>query len=94
MLRPNAVHVMDMMLHTEENLRVEEVLVPGGATATTVDALGRRREWLLIAIRDARSLWIFNPPGETRIAAGDTIVAMVSPEGRRLLEAALSAPAG
>ncbi len=93
MLRPHAVHVMDMMLHTDENLRVEEVVVPRAVAGTTVESLGRRREWLLVAIRDAQSRWHFNPPPETRIAPGDTIVAIVSPEGRRLLEAALAAPA-
>ena len=93
MLRPNAVNLMDMMLHTDDNLRVEEVVVPRGAAATTVEGLGRRREWLLVAIRDAQSRWCFNPPPETRIVPGDTIVAMVSPDGRRLLEAALGAAA-
>ena len=93
MLRPNAVHVMDMMLHTEENLRVEEVAVPGTAMDTTVGSLGRRREWLLVALRDAQSRWHFNPAPETKISAGDTIVAIVSPEGRRLLEQALGGPA-
>jgi uncharacterized protein with PhoU and TrkA domain len=58
-----------------------------------VEALGRRQEWLLVAIRDARSRWNFNPPPETEIAGGDTIVAIVSPEGRRLLEQALGGPA-
>ena len=93
MLRPNAVNLMDMMLHTADNLRVEEVLVPRGTAVTTLDGLGRRREWLLIAIRDAQSRWNFNPPPETRIVPGDTIVAMVSPDGRRLLEQALQGPA-
>ena len=49
MLRPNAVHVMDMMLHTEENIRVEEVVVPrargrhhrGGAGTAPGVAAGR-----------------------------------------------------
>ena len=90
MLRPHAVHVMDMMLHTAENLRVEEVVVPRGATVETVEALGRRREWLVVAIRDAQSEWHFNPAPQTKIAPGDTIVAIVSPEGRHLLEAALA----
>ena len=93
MLRPNAVNLMDMMLHTADNLRVEEVLVPRGAAVATVEDLGRRREWLLVAIRDAQSRWSFNPSPETRIVPGDTIVAMVSPDGRRLLEQTLSGPA-
>jgi voltage-gated potassium channel len=89
MLRPNAVNLMDMMLHTADNLRVEEVLVPRGASVTTVEALGRRPEWLLVAIRDAQSRWNFNPGPETAIVPGDTIVAIVSPDGRRLLETAV-----
>ncbi len=93
MLRPNAVHVMDMMLHTDDNLRVEEVAVPPSASGTTVETLGRRREWLLVAIRDAHSRWHFNPAPETKISPGDIIVAIVSPEGRRLLEQALAGPA-
>jgi voltage-gated potassium channel len=93
MLRPNAVQVMDMMLHTEENIRIEEVVVPRAAGVVTVEALGRRQEWLLVAIRDAQSRWNFNPPPETKISPGDTIVAIVSPEGRRLLEQALGGPA-
>ena len=70
MLRPNAVHVMDMMLHTEENLRVEEVVVPRAAAGVTVEALGRRREWLLVAIRDAQSRWEFNPAPRDENRAG------------------------
>ena len=92
MLRPHAVNLMDMMLHTADNLRVEEVLVPRGAAARTVDELGRRHEWLLVAIRDAQLKWKFNPPGDSTIVPGDTIVAIVSPEGRRLLEQALGGP--
>lgn len=93
MLRPNAVNLLDMMLHTADNLRVEEVLVPSGTALTVVEDLRRRREWLLVAIRDAQSRWNFNPPDETRIVPGDTIVAIVSPDGRRLLEAAMGAAA-
>jgi voltage-gated potassium channel len=92
MLRPHAVNLMDMMLHTAENLRVEEVLLPRGAAIATVADLGHRREWLLVAIRDVHLRWTFNPAPETRLVPGDTIVAIVSPEGRRLLEEALGAP--
>jgi voltage-gated potassium channel len=89
MLRPNAVNLLDMMLHTDKNLRVEELLVPRGASAATVASIGRGPEWLLVAIRDAQSRWNFNPPPETQVVPGDTLVAIVSPGGRRLLEATL-----
>jgi voltage-gated potassium channel len=93
MLRPHAVNLLDMMLHTEENLRVEELLVPRGSPVRDVAALGGRREWLLVAVRDPKSRWSFNPAPETKIVPGDTIVAIVSPGGRRLLEAVLAADA-
>jgi voltage-gated potassium channel len=93
MLRPNVVNLLDVMLYSDESLRVEEVLVPQGSHVGTVEALGRGREWLLVAVRDAQSRWNFNPPPEAKVAPGDTIVAIVSPGGRHLLEAALAAPA-
>jgi voltage-gated potassium channel len=94
MLRPNAVNLMDMMLRTDENLRVEEVLVPRGTNVATVESLGRRSEWLLVAIRDAQSRWNFNPAADTAVVPGDTIVAIMSPGGRRLLETALGGSTG
>jgi voltage-gated potassium channel len=90
MLRPNAVNLMDMMLHTADNLRIEEVVVPRGSPVTTLATLGRRREWLLVAVRDAQSRWNFNPPEDTPLVPGDTIVVMASPGGRRLLESTLA----
>ena len=93
MLRPNAVHVMDMMLHTEENLRVEEVRRAarggrrhrrGAGAAARVAAGGDTRRAVAVGVQ---------PGPETKIAPGDTIVAIVSPEGRRLLEQALGGPA-
>jgi voltage-gated potassium channel len=93
MLRPNVVNLLDMMLYTDKNLRVEEVAVPQGSHVMTVESLGRGREWLLVAIRDEQTRWNFNPPPETKLVPGDTIVAIMSPGGRHLLEAALAAPA-
>ena len=66
MLRPNAVNLMDMMLHTADNLRVEDVLVPRGVAVTTRGGLGRRQEWLLVAIRDAQSQLELQPGAATR----------------------------
>ncbi len=90
MLRPQAVTLMDMMLHTADNLRVEEVPVPAGTAAATVGALAGRREWLVVAVRDPQAQWLFNPTAEQAIAPGDTVVAIVSPGGRRALESALA----
>jgi len=93
MLRPNAVNLMDMMLHTDENLRVEEVSVPPDTTVERAGQLMGRREWLLVALRDPRGYWTFNPGHDQPVNRGDTVVAIVSPGGRVELERVLGVPA-
>ncbi len=93
MLRPNAVNLLDMMLHTDENLRVEEVTVPPDTTVERAGQLMGRREWLIVALRDPREHWVFNPGHDQPVNRGDTVVAIVSPGGRRALEQVLGAAA-
>ncbi|NEX61031.1 potassium channel protein [Noviherbaspirillum sp. 17J57-3] len=85
MLRPHAVNFMDMMLHTDNNLRVEEVVVPDGFPSCSVAALEPGADWILVAIRVGEQ-WHFNPHRDMRIAPGNTLVAITSPEGRKSLE--------
>ena len=90
MLRPHAVNFMDMMLHTENNLRVEEVVVPDSFTPRMVSELGLNRDLMLVAIRTGDK-WAFNPGGDARIEPGQALISIVSPEGRRALEVAVGA---
>lgn len=89
MVRPNAVNLMDIMLHTDEALRVEEVVVPSGTEVERAGQLMGRREWLVVALRDPRGQWCFNPGHDQPVGRGDTVVAIVSPGGRRALEQVL-----
>jgi voltage-gated potassium channel len=88
MLRPHAVNFMDMMLHTENNLRVEEVIVPATFSPCTVSELGKNRDWMLVAIR-AGEKWSFNPGTDARIEPGHALISIVSPDGRKALEKAV-----
>ncbi|RZI44106.1 potassium channel protein [Herbaspirillum sp. HC18] len=90
MLRPHAVNFMDMMLRTENNLRIEEIVVPAEFHACTVGDLGRNRDWILVAVRTGEH-WAFNPAPDTRVVPGQVLVAIVSPEGRASLEATVGA---
>lgn len=90
MLRPHAVNFMDMMLRTEDNLRVEEIVVPANFKPCTVSALGKSPEWMLVAIRSGDK-WAFNPAGDTRIEPGQALISIVSPAGRRALETSVGA---
>ncbi len=90
MLRPAVVSFLDEMLRTDEKLRVEEVHVPDlFAPRCLADAVPGSREYVILAVRMAKS-WQFNPPADFTLQPGNTLVVMTSPDGRRMLEAALA----
>jgi voltage-gated potassium channel len=93
MLRPHAVNFMDMMLRTSENYRVEEVDVPASFPGCEAQALGRGRDFLLVAIRAGAGSWNFNPLPNDRIEGGCAVVAIVTPGGRQKIEAVFSGAA-
>jgi voltage-gated potassium channel len=90
MLRPHAVNFLDMLLRTDNNLRVEEIVVPDSFAACMVADLGKSSEWMLVALRTGDD-WVFNPGGDLRISPGQVLVAIASPGGRRVLETAIGA---
>jgi voltage-gated potassium channel len=91
MLRPAVVSFLDEMLRTDEKLRVEEIHVPDSFTARNLsDTVPASREYVVLAVRMAKS-WQFNPPADFTLQPGNTLVVMTSPDGRRMLQAALVA---
>jgi voltage-gated potassium channel len=93
MLRPHAVNFMDMMLRTSENFRVEEVDVPASFPGCEAQALGRGRDFLLVAIRAGGGTWNFNPLPSDRVEGGCALVAIVTPGGRQKIEAVFAGAA-
>jgi Trk K+ transport system NAD-binding subunit len=82
MIRPHVVNFMDQMLRAEEDLRVEEVVVPAKFAATRVaDLLPRSRDFLLMATHE-RGRWVFNPADDHIVQPGSALVLMTSPGGR------------
>ncbi len=89
MIRPHVVTFLDQMLKSDENLRVEEVIVPAGFSEQPLDRLNLpSRNHILLALREDER-WVFNPPSMHMLRAGMTLVIMATPEGRRTVEAAL-----
>jgi voltage-gated potassium channel len=89
MVRPHVVNFMDQMLYSDENLRVEEIIVPAHVPATPLeDLVPKSRDYLLMATHD-HGKWVFNPPGSQLVKAGTALVLMVSPDGRAHLEKTL-----
>lgn len=89
MIRPHVVTFLDQMLKSDENLRVEEVIVPSGFGERTLEQLELpSRNQIVLALRDIER-WVFNPEPAHAIRAGMTLVIMATPEGRRAVEEAL-----
>jgi voltage-gated potassium channel len=91
MVRPHVVNFMDKMLLSEENLRVEEVVVPDGFPETPLGQLiPKSRDYLLMATHE-QGRWRFNPADDHRVKAGEAIVILASPQGRAAVERILRA---
>ncbi len=92
MVRPAVVSFLDTMLRdTQDNLRIEEVSIPGYYSGKPVSFLRLRecRDLLLLALRNADA-WVFNPPEDTVLAEGMKLILMTTPKARQLLEDRLS----
>lgn len=86
MVRPHAVNFMDQMLRTDEELRVEEVMVPAHFPATpVVELIPKSRDYILMATHE-NGKWVFNPADDHVVQAGAVLVLMSSPGGRAHLE--------
>ena len=91
MVRPHVVNFMDQMLHTDDGLRVEEVLVPSHFQPTLLtELIPKSRDYILMALHEAGQ-WVFNPADEHVLTAGTTLVLMASPGARAQLEQRLAA---
>ena len=93
MVRPKVVSFLDEMLFADNALRVEEVHIPEGFPAGTIGGLKlNRRDFVLMAVR-VQDRWQFNPPEDFKIGAGNTLVVMTTPEGRKSLQRSLDVAA-
>ncbi|WP_287066710.1 MULTISPECIES: potassium channel protein [Ramlibacter] len=91
MIRPHVVNFMDRMLRTDDELRVEEVVVPAGFRARKLaEAVPPSRDYILMATHE-HGQWVFNPTQEHLLHAGTALVLMTNPQGRRQLEQTLNA---
>jgi voltage-gated potassium channel len=93
MIRPHVVSFMDQMLHTDDALRLEEVVVPPGQPPRPVSqVVPRSREYILMAAHEG-GRWVFNPPDDHPVQPGTTLVLMTSPGGRVQVERLLAGAA-
>ena len=86
MVRPNVVSFLDEMLKSDDNLRMEEIIVPPGFSGKTLAMLNSNsREYVVLAIRQGGQ-WVFNPHTQHAVHDGDVLMVMTTPHGRTRLE--------
>ena len=91
MVRPGVVNFLDEMLRSDNRLRVEEVRIPPAFAPRRLGDLGAAsRDYILLAARIGEQ-WQFNPAADFMIGPGTTLVVMVNPEGRGMLERLVAA---
>ncbi len=86
MIRPHVVNFLDQMLKSDENLRVEEVIVPAGFPEKPLGELDvKGRDHIIVALRE-QDKWVFNPDASHLLRGGTVILVMATPAGRKAVE--------
>ena len=86
MVRPQVVSFLDEMLRSDDNVRVEQIVVAEGAPAPIQSFAPSSTEYIVLAVRTAGGATVFNPAADRLVQAGDAIVVMATPAGRVALE--------
>ncbi|MEO8103216.1 MAG: NAD-binding protein [Betaproteobacteria bacterium] len=86
MVRPQVVSFLDEMLRSDDNVRVEQVMVGAGAPAGIESYAPSSQDYIVLAVRTGGRDTIFNPPSDHVVRQGDVIVVMATPAGRQALE--------
>jgi len=87
MVRPHVVSFLDEMLKSDDNLRMEEIVLPTHFSAQPIAALNpQQRDFVLLAVRSQFGKWQLNPDAQHLIHANDVLMLMSTPQGRARLE--------
>ena len=86
MVRPNVVSFLDDMIKSNENMRMEEVLIPFGYSCDLCKLFNNTlSDCILLAVKQ-NDKWAFNPTMQLTVNYGDILMVMTTPSGRRRLE--------
>lgn len=89
MIRPHVVSFLDEMLKTEEQLRVEQIVVPAGFPEKRLAELKLGgRDYILVALHE-QGRWVFNPDDSHLVRPGTALIVMATPAGRKAIESLL-----
>lgn len=90
MTRPHVVSAMDQLMPGAGPFTFFECRVGPRPLAADVGALGRSRDWLVVAVREGEQ-WHFHPADDVTLRPGSVLVAVADEAGRRGLARQLDA---
>ncbi|MGC2458527.1 MAG: potassium channel protein [Gallionellaceae bacterium] len=86
MVRPHVVTFLDEMMKSDDNLRLEEIIVPSGFSGKPLAILNfSSGDYVMLAIQQHEK-WVFNPTPQRIAHEGDVLMVMATPQGRMRLE--------
>ena len=87
MVRPHVVSFLDDMLKSDDNLRMEEIVLPAHFAGRAIAVLEpQQRDFVLLALRSQFGKWQLNPDAQHPLCANDVLMVMSTPAGRTRLE--------
>ncbi len=89
MIRPHVVTFLDEMLRSEHKVRLEEVAITTQQHSLSIGEIKQQcPNCVILSVRNQQD-FIFNPADNLILQPGQTLIAMVPPQGRNELLAAL-----
>jgi len=86
MVRPHVVSFLDEMIKSDDNLRMEEIIIPPGFSGKSLSMLYfATNDYIVLAVRQNGN-WVFNPSSQHVVHEGDALMVMTTPHGRMRLE--------
>ena len=80
MMRPSVASFLDLMLRDRKNIRFEEVVIENTSKLTgktlSDSALHDKTGAMVVAIRDGKGEYIYNPKGSTPITVNSVLIAL------------------
>ena len=86
MVRPNVMNFLDEMLKSDNNLRMEEILIPESLSGKPLSSLYHGNQDCVVLAVQRKESWLFNPPASHYLQDKDVLMVMTTPEGRSRLE--------
>jgi voltage-gated potassium channel len=86
MVRPNIASFLDDMFKSDDNVRIEEIVVPEALSGKTLSVLYQGNSGSLVLAMRCDGNWLLNPSAQHAMQGGDVLMVMATAKGRIRME--------